>query len=79
MVPANHNAKTVKRPYLLTIAGFIDHLRLNGFIVGLAETTVVADLLTSPEFDLVHARRSLKVLLASNREEWDRFSALYES
>ena len=79
MVPANHNAKTVKRPFLLPIAGFIDHLRLNGFVVGLAETTAVADLLTSPEFDLVHARRSLKVLLASNREEWDRFSALYES
>ncbi|MHB1104182.1 MAG: vWA domain-containing protein [Devosia sp.] len=66
-------------PLLRGLAGFIDHLRLNGFVVGVGETEAIADLLASEGFDLTLARPSLKVLLASNREEWERFDALYEA
>ncbi len=67
-----------RRP-LLPIAGFVDHLRLNGFVVGLGETQAVAGLLAAPDVDLRQTRASLKVLLASNRDEWERFDALYEA
>ena len=65
MVSFNHNAKTAERPLLLPIAGFIDYLRAERIGRRPAETTAIADLLASPEFDLVHARRGLKVLLAA--------------
>jgi len=68
-----------ERNRLRRVAGFIDHLRLNGFVVGLGETQAAAELLAAPDFDLTRTRAGLKALLASSREEWEQFDALYEA
>jgi uncharacterized protein with von Willebrand factor type A (vWA) domain len=62
------------------IAGFVDHLRLNDFAVGPAETAAALEMfsrggITDPEA----SRRALKVLLAGRQEEWRRFDDLFEA
>lgn len=60
--------------------GFVDHLRLNDFSVGLAETRTALDLLraTGPA-PMTDIRRALKVLLTGSQDEWQRFDALFEA
>jgi uncharacterized protein with von Willebrand factor type A (vWA) domain len=60
--------------------GFVGHLRRNDFRVGPGETLAALDLLRrhgAP--DAAAARRSLRVLLASRQEEWERFDELFEA
>lgn len=67
-------------PVTARISGFIDHLRLNDFSVGPAETIAALDMLERRGIaDAEHARRTLKVLLSGCREEWERFDGLYEA
>src|SRR5262245_20018983 len=62
------------------IAGFMQHLRLNGFVVGPAETRTSLAMLAQiglGERDVV--RLMLKTLLSSRHEEWRRFDDLFEA
>ena len=60
--------------------GFMDHLRLNGFVLGPAETQACLNnimLETTGERAVDHDR--MKALLTGNKDEWDSFDALFES
>ena len=60
--------------------GFVDHLRLNGFSVGLAESRAVVELLRDlGPAPTATVRRHLKALLTGSRDEWERFDALFEA
>jgi uncharacterized protein with von Willebrand factor type A (vWA) domain len=63
-----------------TVAGFMSHLRLNGFLAGPAETETSLTILSHTDLmDRDAVRLSLKTLLASRREEWMRFDDLFEA
>ncbi len=66
-------------PLTARMIGFVDHLRLNGFVLGPAETqsvvTTIAQTTGSRNLD----RQKLKILLTSRREEWDSFDTLFEA
>lgn len=72
-MPATANSTTER------VIGFIDHLRLNDFALGPAETADALDLLARPIQPGTSSRQVLKVLLASRRDEWDRFDDLFEA
>jgi uncharacterized protein len=60
--------------------GFIAHLRLNGFTLGPSETALslgIVRRLDRPTPDGVQA--ALKVALCGNREDWERFEALFRA
>jgi len=62
------------------LAGFMAHLRLNGFKAGPQETGLAMAALgvvavTEPE----EARLALKALLATGRDAWDRFDELFDA
>lgn len=60
--------------------GFTDHLRLNGFVLGSAETQACLSnimLETTGERAVDHDR--MKALLTGNKDEWDSFDELFES
>jgi uncharacterized protein with von Willebrand factor type A (vWA) domain len=60
--------------------GFVGHLRRNDFQVGPGETLAALDLLRRQGApDAVAVRRSLRVLLTSRQEEWQRFDELFEA
>ena len=62
------------------VAGFMAHLRHNGFAVGPGETELVLSLLARHGLlDRTAARLSLKTLLAGDRAQWDRFDDLFEA
>jgi len=67
-------------PISRRVAGFIRHLRGNGFVVGPAETvSALATLEKTGLADRILVRLSLKTLLASRHEEWVRFDDLFEA
>ncbi|MEM7446275.1 MAG: carbon monoxide dehydrogenase, partial [Pseudomonadota bacterium] len=62
------------------MAGFIAHLRLNGFSVGPAETIDALSVLSDVgAADARAARLGLKSLLAGRHDEWGRFDELFEA
>ena len=62
------------------VAGFMAHLRRNGFAVGPGESELVLALLANNEtMDRTTARLSLKTLLSGDRTQWDRFDGLFEA
>ena len=62
------------------MAGFIRHLRLNGFPLGPRETeTGLTVLETVGAIDPGTARLALRTTLCGRREEWDRFDTLFEA
>jgi uncharacterized protein with von Willebrand factor type A (vWA) domain len=62
------------------VIGFVGHLRRNDFRVGPGETLAALDLLRRlGADDATAARRSLRVLLTSRQEEWERFDELFEA
>ncbi|HSM39490.1 MAG TPA: VWA domain-containing protein [Afifellaceae bacterium] len=67
-------------PLTSRIAGFVDHLRLNDFAVGPAETSAALAMLARGGLaDRDASRRALKVLLSGRHEEWRRFDDLFEA
>jgi uncharacterized protein with von Willebrand factor type A (vWA) domain len=71
---------SMNAPIARQIAGFVDHLRLNDFHVGPAETQVALQMLDEiGPLDLSRTRQSLKTLLAGRIEEWRRFDDLFEA
>lgn len=62
------------------VVGFIDHLRVNGFTVGIEECGGIAAHLGARRLTrLAQIRLELKTLLTGNREEWQRFDDLFEA
>jgi uncharacterized protein with von Willebrand factor type A (vWA) domain len=59
---------------------FVGHLRRNDFRVGPGETLAALDLLRRQgAHHGAAARRSLRVLLTSRQDEWERFDDLFEA
>src|SRR5262245_55909748 len=62
------------------VTGFMQHLRLNGFVVGPAETQTALETLSATDIaDRDAVRLGLKTLLTSRHEEWMRFDDLFEA
>ncbi len=67
-------------PITARVTGFVDHLRLNGFKVGPAETQAALKMIDQIGLlDLSRTRQSLKTLLAGRHEEWQRFDDHFEA
>ena len=67
-------------PITRRMAGFIDHLRLNDFAVGPAETRMALDILDRiGPLGRAHAQQGLKSLLSARQEDWDKFDDLFEA
>jgi uncharacterized protein with von Willebrand factor type A (vWA) domain len=65
---------------LEAVTGFIAHLRANGFRVGPAETFDALDVIAKVGLDdAARLRLALKTLLTGEREQWNRFDALFEA
>lgn len=65
---------------LTRIAGFIDHLRLNDFKIGPNETRDIVQRIASSGLGTSDTTRlQSKILLAGNRDEWDRYDDLFEA
>jgi uncharacterized protein with von Willebrand factor type A (vWA) domain len=62
------------------MAGFIGHLRLNGFPLGPRETEGALEILDhGPELDPGLSRLRLKTALCGRHEDWERFDDLFEA
>lgn len=62
------------------MSGFIAHLRLNGFVLGPAETADALNFLDHAESpNLAAARLGLKTMLSGERGQWERFDALFDA
>ena len=75
------NTHLQKRPALIArVAGFVEHLRLNGFKLGPGETQAALTAVfakSTGERDV--DRDKMKVLLAGCKQEWDSFDELFAS
>lgn len=72
-------AAIADHPLTAKIIGFIDHLRLNGFALGPAETRSALALIKGTQGSRHDDCQSLKTLLTSRREEWEGFNDLFEA
>ncbi len=70
---------TANHPLATQMIGFIDLLRLNGFVLGPAETQTALAVMTRTTGDRHADCQCLKTLLTSRREEWDGFDKLFEA
>ncbi|MEM9782457.1 MAG: VWA domain-containing protein [Pseudomonadota bacterium] len=62
------------------VAGFVAHLRLNGFRLGPGDTgDALAALAAVDAADPAEARAALKVTLVPDRDRWEGFDALYDA
>jgi uncharacterized protein len=62
------------------LRGFMAHLRLNGFAVGPGETkTALAFLAAGDLADAATVRLGLKTMLSGDRDQWERFDALFDA
>ncbi|MEM6971413.1 MAG: VWA domain-containing protein [Pseudomonadota bacterium] len=62
------------------VAGFVAHLRLNGWRLGPGDTAAAIQAMTAIDAtDRDQARAALKVLLVPDRDRWDGFDALYDA
>lgn len=66
-------------PLTTRMAGFIDHLRLNNFALGPAETELALQIVGTPFTQSQDARQKLKILLTGCLEEWRQFDNLFEA
>ncbi len=62
------------------VAGFVDHLRMNGFPLGPRETELALRIMTIENvLDAGLARTALKTGLCGDHDQWQRFDALFEA
>lgn len=79
MTGARHRAGNGETP-ATRIAGFMAHLRLNGFSVGLAESEAALSFLAVGDaLDRRVVRLGLKSMLTGDREQWERFDDVFEA
>ncbi|WP_374545334.1 VWA domain-containing protein [Rhodoblastus sp.] len=75
-IPSPHEAN----PLLSRLFAFIRDLRENGFVVGLAESQDSVRILCALERgDIKLFRDALRGLVATRREDWERFDALFDA
>jgi uncharacterized protein with von Willebrand factor type A (vWA) domain len=79
-MPALDGSSGIDAPITRQVTGFVDHLRLNDFKVGPAETRAALKMIDEiGPLDLSRTRQSLKTLLTGRHEEWQRFDDLFEA
>lgn len=79
MTGTQQHAETGESP-VTRVAGFMAHLRLNGFSVGLAESEAALSFLVAGDaLDRRVARLGLKTMLTGDREQWERFDELFDA
>jgi uncharacterized protein with von Willebrand factor type A (vWA) domain len=61
------------------VAGFMGHLRANGFRLGIAETETALAALAACPADEASVRRALKAVACGCAEDWARFDAVFDS
>jgi len=61
------------------IAGFMAHLRGNGFRLGIAETETALAALRTTGMSEAETRRALKSVCCGSAEDWARFDATFDS
>ncbi len=61
------------------VAGFMAHLRVNGFRLGIAEAEVALAALAVTPADEGSVRRALKAVACGCAEDWARFDAVFDS
>ena len=61
------------------LAGFMAHLRDNGFRVGIAETQTALAALAAIAADEASVRGALKTVACGSAEDWARFDAVFDS
>jgi len=62
------------------IAGFVAHLRRNGFMIGPGEAEAALGFLAAGDAaDAQAARLGMKTLLAGSRDQWEGFDELYDA
>ena len=61
------------------IAGFMTHLRANGFRLGIAETGTALAALAVTDCSEPETRRALKSVCCGSAEDWARFDAVFDS
>lgn len=61
------------------IAGFMAHLRANGFRLGIAETETALAALAATDTSEPATRRALKCVACGCAEDWARFDAVFDS
>lgn len=61
------------------VAGFMAHLRANGFRLGIAETETALAALALTDTSEAATRRALKSVCCGNAEDWGRFDATFDS
>ena len=61
------------------IAGFMSHLRANGFRLGIAETETALAALNATDCSEPATRRALKSVCCGSAEDWARFDAVFDS
>ena len=61
------------------VAGFMAHLRSNGFRLGIAEAEVALAALAVTPADEASVRRALKAVACGCAEDWARFDAVFDS
>ena len=68
------------QPIVARMAGFINHLRLNGFPLGPRETELALRILDRDAFAGVQAAQlALKTGLCGDHDQWNQFDALFEA
>jgi uncharacterized protein with von Willebrand factor type A (vWA) domain len=60
------------------VAGFMAHLRANGFRLGVAETEGAMAALAEVTADEGSVRRALKAVCCGSAEDWDRWDAVFD-
>lgn len=62
------------------VAGFMAHLRRNGFAVGPGETEMVLTVFAATGFtSVVCAKLGMKTMLSGDRGQWERFDELFDA
>lgn len=61
------------------IAGFMAHLRANGFRLGIAEAETALAALATTDLSEAETRRALKSVCCGSAEDWVRFDAVFDS
>lgn len=61
------------------VAGFMSHLRANGFRLGIAETDLALEALAVTDTSEMSTRRAMKSVCSGSAEDWARFDAVFDS
>jgi uncharacterized protein len=79
MTQQSQSTAVNNHPLVARMAGFIDHLRLNDFALGPAETETAIRAMSAGFSDIQSTRHKLKTVLTGRVEEWQQFDDLFEA